>query len=90
MLDGYCVACRRCLGLHCLSSFGCIPLTVIYLLTFLTLLQAAAVNRTAHTANQILPADHLQPAVEQDAQEVKVEQVNSLNIDCHVNSAVHY
>jgi len=69
-------------------SSGHIPLAGIYLLTFVTALHAAALNKTAHTDNQMLPADHLQPAVEQHAQEVKVEQVNSLNIDTQVDWTV--
>jgi len=58
-------------------SVGCVPITVICLLTFVTTLDAAALNRTAQEVDQILPADQLQPSdVKGHAQESKVDQVN--------------
>lgn len=61
-------------------SVGCVPITVICLLTFVTTLDAAALNRTAQEVDQILPADQLQPSdVKGHAQESKVDQIGRLH-----------
>ena len=67
------VPCCQYLGIQHVS-IGCIPLLVVCFLTFVTTLDAAALNRT----HQELPADQLQPSdVRKDAHESKVSQVNS-------------
>ena len=69
-------------------SVGRVSLAAIYMLTFVTTLNAAALNRTSQTG-QVLPADQLQPdAVEGDVQDLKVQEVNSLSSGhCY---AVHF
>jgi len=74
MLDGYF---HPCSTLQYVSVCR-VPLAVIYLLTFVTALDAAALNKTGPVASQVLPADQLQPGdVKADAPVLKVDQVGT-------------
>jgi len=80
MLDRYSVPCRQCFTVQYIPV-GCVPVIVICLLTFVTSLDAAALNRTGPVASEIIPADQLQPiVVDRIAQESNIHQVNSLAV----------
>lgn len=62
------------------ARIGHLPVVIICLLTFVTTLHAAALNRTGQEASQLLPAYQLQPDdVQKGAHESKVNEVNCLS-----------
>ena len=78
MLHTNCTPCHRHFSVRSVR-ISRVPVIVIYLLTFVTALDAAALNRTGQEASQLLPADQLPTGdVQKGAQESNVEQVNSL------------